>query len=317
MTALRFRRACVAGVGAAALGISMLGTIGSAQAMPTRDGRVAPACASGGARTAHQHARDTEELSAAQVRHMEADLTAQLRSVPQAQARATASTPVTIPVAVHVIRPDASTHEVGPQRALRQVRITSRGYAGRQDPTAFATPFRFKMVSFDSTVNSRWYTTGPNTASEHEMKRALHIGDAGVLNVYFNKPSGGVLGWATFPQWYDNHKLLDGVVINIESMKGGAATGYNRGDTLTHEAGHWLGLYHTFQGGCSRSNDHVTDTPTEAGPNFTCPQNLDTCKAAGLDPIHNFMDYSYDPCMYAFTRGQSERMVLSYLAYRR
>ncbi|HWJ08859.1 MAG TPA: zinc metalloprotease [Nocardioides sp.] len=189
-----------------------------------------------------------------------------------------------------------------------QINVLNAAYA--------AWGWSFRLVSTDRTTNASWYVAEPGTTAEANMKTALRRGSADDLNVYSNNPGSDLLGWATFPASYASSPKKDGVVLLFSSVPGGSAAPYNLGDTATHEVGHWMGLYHTFQGGCSKTGDYVGDTAPERSAAFGCPTGRDTCKAGGVDPINNFMDYSDDACMFEFTQGQDARMDAQFSTYR-
>lgn len=213
---------------------------------------------------------------------------------------------ITIPVYFHVIT-NGNEGNVSDQRINAQIKVLNDSFIGQTG--GYATPYQFELKNTTRTDNSSWYT-GCYGNAESAMKSNLRQGGPETLNIYSCSPSGGILGYATFPSSYGSKPLLDGVVILDESIPGGNASPYNLGDTATHEVGHWLGLYHTFQGGCNGAGDMVEDTAPERSPAYGCPTNRNSCRDRGakiLDPIYNFMDYTDDSCMFEFTAGQTVR----------
>lgn len=208
---------------------------------------------------------------------------------------------VTVAVAWHSINNAAGTGGVVTSAQINnQIAVLNAAYA--------STPFVFQLQSVDVSFNDAWYTCTGGSC-ETQMKTALRTGGAGTLNLYSNNMGGGLLGWATFPWNYAGAPTMDGVVVLYSSLPGGSAAPYNLGDTATHEIGHWMGLYHTFQGACTKQNDGVADTPAEKSAAFGCPTGRDSCRfKPGLDPITNFMDYTDDACMTEFSAGQDTRM---------
>lgn len=211
-----------------------------------------------------------------------------------------ASSGIAVPVAFHVIH-SGEEGKLTQEDLAEQIDVLNAAYA--------SMGVSFTIASVDYTDNPDWFVMGHDGTTETEVKTSLYVDPTKYLNFYTANLSDGLLGWATFPWEVSTLPEMDGVVILYSSFPGGTAEPYNLGDTATHEVGHWLGLYHTFQGGCVPPADYVKDTPLEKSYTFGCPTNKDSCKLAkGVDPIYNFMDYTDDACMYEFTLGQGERV---------
>ncbi|KDN67418.1 putative metalloprotease [Colletotrichum sublineola] len=223
---------------------------------------------------------------------------------------ATRLAPITVNVYWHVI---ASSNSVSggylSQATLdKQLDVLNEAYAPHD--------IQFAQAGADWTVDSNW----ASDRAELTMKRSLRKGTYADLNVYF-LPGTPYLGYAYFPETVTTGSsafYYDGVVIQSASAPGGSLSQYNLGHTATHEVGHWLGLYHTFEGyQCEGNGDYVSDTPFESEQAYGCEIGRDTCpNQAGADPVTNYMDYSDDPCFTHFTAGQEARMHSYWTTYR-
>ncbi|KAH6879357.1 metalloprotease [Coprinopsis sp. MPI-PUGE-AT-0042] len=253
------------------------------------------------------------DLSAAQVKVAEADF--QSKKGLSILSEGASIQAATVDVYYHVIQSGTSRAQgnVPQSQVTQQIAVMNSDFS--------STGLSFRLVNTTRTTNSGWFTSAaPGTSQQTAMKNALRQGGAATLNIYsvgFSSGAGaGLLGYATFPSSYTSAPKDDGVVILHSSVPGGTAAPFNLGQTATHEVGHWVGLYHTFQGGCSSTGDSVSDTPPESSPASGCPTGRDTCSGGGVDPIHNYMDYSDDACMTEFTPGQVTRLRSQLATYR-
>ena len=190
---------------------------------------------------------------------------------------------ISIPIAFHVIHTNNNTGYV-PESAVNE-QVTVLNDAFNQYGISFT------LSSLDYTENNNWF----NNDSENAYKSALAISPSTTLNIY-TTTAGGYLGYAYLPSQFDENSYMHGVVLHHNSLPNVYNWVYDEGDTGTHEVGHYLGLYHTFQGGCGGNGDYVDDTPAQDDGNniFDC-YDMDTCPSdPGNDPIHNFMNYTDD-----------------------
>ena len=222
-----------------------------------------------------------------------------------------------MPVYFHIVT-DGAIGALTDKQVAAQIAVLNNNFAGREGGDR--TGFSFELAGVTRTDNADWFYGGIGGTNEHTMKQTLHQGGSDALNLY-STTAGAYLGWAYLPDILTKpgQAYLDGVVFDWESIPGTSDTyagRYDQGETATHEVGHWLNLEHTFFGGCNANGDFVADTPAQKTPTSGCPEGKDTCKEPGLDPIHNYMDYSYDSCYTEFTAGQTQRMQDAWLFYR-
>ena len=251
----------------------------------------------------------------------------------QANQRETAVT-VTIPVVVHVVY-NTAAQNISDAQIATQIAVLNEDYQ-KLNADVSKTPglftnvvgnvgIAFTLAKRDPNGNAttgivRKQTTVTTFIDNDYVKDAARGGDnawpaSQYLNLWVCNLGGGLLGYAQFPG--GGPASTDGVVIlhsafgsRAKYSAGTYSSPYDLGRTATHEVGHWLALEHIWGGPNAGpcGDDKVSDTPTQAGPNFNCPAFPHvTCSNQG-DMSMNYMDYTDDACMYMFSKGQSTRM---------
>lgn len=205
-----------------------------------------------------------------------------------------------IPIYFHILRKNNGDWNVTDAQIAEQVDVLRHSF----EPHGFT----FRLAGVSRHNKNKFAKKCLSARTERQFKEKYAVDPATTLNVYSCRPTKGILGYAYYPSDLPEDDYRHGLVLLHSSFPGGSAAPYDLGDTAVHETGHYFGLIHTFEGKCGKKGDRIDDTPREKSPAFECEAGRDTCSQAGLDPIHNFMDYSDDACVEEFTSDQTTRM---------
>ncbi len=230
-----------------------------------------------------------------------------------------------IPVVVHILISSSGAGDMPDERVTSQIEILNEDFqamAGTNGALGNDAQIEFYLATEDPdgnptdgitrSVNTTWFNDGGG------YYNTLAWDTDRYLNIYTNTASGNLGYVPSLPQGGIVGSDADRVVILYSTFGRNAPyVPFNLGRTVTHEVGHYLGLDHTFAGGCSNgytSGDLIADTNPESSPTFGCPGSRNSCGQPA--PFHNYMDYADDPCMTEFTIEQNNRMRCTLVNYR-
>lgn len=249
---------------------------------------------------------------------------------------------LTIPVVVHIVH---NGEAVGQGRNLSLARIQAQletlneDFRRKPGTPGFNSDSRGADIEIDFCLaridpqgrtmtepGVNRYNGGRASWSRNDIENILKPSTIWDPDKYFNvwvldfaSSDGLLVGYAQFPSLStlngipgNSPRNTDGVVVRYQSFGnvlkgdfGNMPAPYNRGRTLTHEVGHWLGLRHIW-GDANCGNDFCDDTPPQASESRGCQVGRTSCGTVNM--VENYMDYSDDACMNIFTRDQKIRM---------
>jgi hypothetical protein len=238
---------------------------------------------------------------------------------------------IQIPTYINVISTNASQFRYNDTFYLNQLAVLNDSYN--------TTNFQFDLAGFRRIVNDT-FAVGKTEAIQNLMKRKYRNGTYNALNLYYLSdwqpiefngkplpPDNYMYGSCSFPQLITSRDTvkLDGCILQQDSLPGNKVKlDASFGFTTVHEVGHWFGLLHpwgtpdTTPGQCVAQNG-IFDLPLMYGPLYNCKNNIKSCAVQaipGVDPIHNYMGYSDDCCLYEFTLGQVASMLVMFNEFR-
>jgi hypothetical protein len=239
---------------------------------------------------------------------------------------------IDIPVVVHVIY-NTSAQNISDAQIQSQITVLNQDYRRiistpgyNSDDLGADTHIQFHLAIIDSNgIVSSGITRTQTSVTSFSDDDAVKYSSSGghnawdcqrYLNIWVCNLSGGLLGYAQFPNYYGTVSpyatSTDGVVILYSAFGNTGiqayASHYDMGRTASHEVGHWLGLRHIWGdvSDCS-GTDYVEDTYPCSGPYYSGETGYSECGVSVYQcsgyrrQTEDYMDYSDDRCMNLFT----------------